>query len=414
MIIIISIIKLLAILCIVATVHEFGHFIMAKIFKIGVSEFSIGFGPKIYQKKYKETIYSLRWIPLGGFVMIDGEGEQSDKPNSFAKKHTIQKVLVLSMGVIFNIVLAFIILIGISFNYPTYTTQIMRLEGNSPLIKAGLLTGDRITKLNGKNVSLAEELLDSRNSSQKITKLEYTRDNNIYEVTLDNAVREIGVVGAQFSSSDTKSSNTIEVVMPGKALDNAGIKAGDVITSVNTIKTDTSLEVINIVRQNPNKEISITVNRNGEVFSKKVTPNISTNFDLGISDTNQAKTNLTYAFKKSVYIIAKTASSYVELFRGKVGINDVSSIVGIGVVVSKTNGIIEYLNMLAIISLAIGLANILPFPPLDGGKALFVMIEGIIRRKIPLKFEAIVSYTGFGLLILLTIVVTLRDIIRIF
>ena len=111
--------------------------------------------------------------------------------------------------------------------------------------------------------------------------------------------------------------------------------------------------------------------------------------------------------------VSKIIGPYVDLFKGKVGINDMSGIVGIGEVVSKTSGIISFLNLMAIISLAVGVANIMPFPPLDGGKVVIVLFETITRKKISEKVEAIISYIGFGLLILLTIFVTYKDIIRI-
>ena len=134
----ITVIKLLVILCIVATIHEFGHFLAAKFFKIGVNEFSIGYGPKIIQKKFKDTMYSLRWIPLGGYVMIEGEGEESESENSFTKKHPFKRIVVLSMGVIFNFILGFIVLITVSSFLPVYTTEITELSSNSPLIESGI------------------------------------------------------------------------------------------------------------------------------------------------------------------------------------------------------------------------------------------------------------------------------------
>ena len=89
-----TVVKLLVILCIVATIHEFGHFLMSKLCKAKVNEFSIGFGPKIVQKQFGETMYSLRWLPLGGYCAIEGEDGDSEADNSFAKKNTLQKILI--------------------------------------------------------------------------------------------------------------------------------------------------------------------------------------------------------------------------------------------------------------------------------------------------------------------------------
>ena len=414
MIIIIAIIKLIVILCVVATIHEFGHFIASKLLKIGVNEFSIGFGPKIVQKKFKETMYTLRWIPLGGYVMIEGEGEESDKSNSFSNKNALSKIIVLVMGVVFNIILAFIILMSISFSVPTYTTEIKAFTNNSVLQSAGLLPGDKISKINGDKTTLAQDLLNTNYADSEVTKVEYTRDGVTKEIELTNAVNDIGYIGAAFISDGTKGTNKIDTIRPGKQAEKAGLKAGDIITQVNGNYVDNATDIINIIKQNANNEMIIVIDRNGEILTKSLTPDAQKQFDLGISDTKAINTTLGYAFDKSIKIINTVVGSYVDLFKGKVMLDDVSSLVGIGVVVSKTTGILEYLNILAIISLAIGIANLLPFPPLDGGKILFVLIGSIIRKKIPVSFEAMVSFIGFGALILLTVVVTYKDIVRIF
>lgn len=414
MTVIIAIIKLIFILCVVATIHEFGHFIAAKLLKIGVNEFSVGFGPKIIQKKRGETMYSLRWIPLGGYVMIEGEGEESDKPTSFSKKNAISKIVVLVMGVVFNVLLAFIILMLVSFTAPTYTTEIKEFTSNSVLKESGLLPGDKITKINGDKTTLAQDLINSKYIDTDITRVEYIRNNITKEVDLTNAVNDIGYIGASFVSDGTKGTNKIDTIRPGKPAEKSDLKSGDIITQINGNYVDNAIDIINVIKENANKEVTIIIDRNGEILTKSIIPDMQKQFDLGIYDTKSVDTTFGYAFDKSIKIIVTVINSYVDLFRGKVMLDDVSSIVGIGVVVSKTTGILEYLNMLAIISLAIGVANLLPFPPLDGGKILFVLIGSIIRRKIPVNVEAIVSFVGFGALILLTLVVTYKDIVRIF
>ena len=109
MTIILTIIKLLVVLGVVATIHEFGHFLFAKLFKMTVNEFSIGFGPKIVQKQWRETMYSLRWIPLGGYVAIEGEEGDSEDKNAFSNKAPWKRIVVLVAGVLFNAILATII-----------------------------------------------------------------------------------------------------------------------------------------------------------------------------------------------------------------------------------------------------------------------------------------------------------------
>lgn len=412
--VIFTIVKLLLALCIVATIHEFGHFLLAKLFKTQVNEFSIGFGPKVVQKKYKGTIYSIRWLPLGGYVLIEGEGADSESENSFNKKNTLQKVIILLAGATFNAILAVIIFISISMSFPTYTTTVTELVPNSVLEQAGLRAGDKITKINGHNVNIQEDLLNQNYTDNKTTTIEYDRNGEIKTVTLNNAVTEVGYIGVMFKPEGDKVTNEVNMVDSGKVATKADIKAGDKILSINGVETPDSSAVISMIRANANKEIDMVISRNGETITKKMTPTSKLNFDLGIYSTAETSTTLSLAWHKSYNNVSTIVGSYINLFKGKVKVTDMSGIVGIGEVVSKTNSVLEYLNLLGILSLAIGVANVMPFPPLDGGKIVIVICEAITRRKLPLKAEAIISYIGFGLLILLTLVVTYNDILRVF
>lgn len=411
---ILVVVKLLIILGIVATIHEFGHFLFSKIFKVGVNEFSIGFGPKIVQKKFGETMYSLRCIPLGGYCAIEGEEGTSDKENSLQNKNLIQKVLILMMGAGFNAILAAVIFFFISFTSQTYTTKIESISSDSILYQAGIQSGDTINSINGKKVRTLSEVLNFDVSDIKDGKIEveYTRDNVLNKVTIENAVKKIGYLGITFNASGD-SSNVIDMVASGGKAFDAGLKAGDKIVSVASVPTNTSKEVVGEIVKYPNQEIEIVISRKGEEITKTVVPESKNSLSLGITSTIVEKTNLYYALVNMGDKFKSIIGSYVDLFTGKVGIKDMSGIVGIGEIVSKSNGFLEFINLLGIISLAVGVANILPFPPLDGGKIVIVVVESIVRKKLSEKAEAIISYIGFGLLIALTIFVTYRDIIRI-
>ncbi|MEG1008512.1 MAG: RIP metalloprotease RseP [Clostridia bacterium] len=408
--IIIGIIKLLIILCIVATIHEFGHFIAAKIFKIGVSEFSIGFGPKIYQKKYHDTLYSLRWIPLGGYVMIEGEGEQSNLPTSFGNKNVFKQVTVLIMGAMFNLLLAIAILLPITMLFTTNSTVITKFSNNSVLEENGLKIGDKITKINDKKVYIIDEFFSPNNINNKITNIEYIRDNNIYNISINDAVKNIGYIGIAFNNNSLVVAD-LQNNMPAKK---SGILVNDKIIKVDNISVNTSSQAIDIIKNKINSTVKIEVLRNNsEVIIKDVEVKEKLSFNLGISNTEEIKTTIPLAIYKTFYKVKLVVGSYVDLFKGNVKLDDVSSIVGIGAVVTKTEGIIEFLNILAIISLAIGAANLIPFPPLDGFKIVIVTIEAVIRRKISDNIQGIISMIGFVLLILLTIVITYKDILNI-
>ena len=412
-----TIIKLLIVLGIVATIHEFGHFLFAKLFKMTVNEFSIGFGPKILQRKRKETKYSLRWIPLGGYVALEGEDNESEDKNAFCNKPCFQRIIVLVAGVTFNVILATIIFLGVNLSSNTYGTRISNINTNSIAYISGLRDNDKILKIGDKKTHIYQDIALYNNYEQKDVTVEFLRDNEVKQIVVKDAVKQIGYIGVYFDttkmSEDGKVLTYVEMVEPGMPASEGKIKSGDLILSINDEQVTYSEQVVNIVSQNPDKEITIKVLRKEEQIDLKVTPKIKLSFNLGDMSFKQEKTTIKYAYFKSISTISQIVGSYVDLFKGKVAINQLSGIVGIGEVVSRADGIGEFLSMLAMISLAVGIANILPFPPLDGGKVVLVLIEWITRKKVPLKVETILSYIGFGLLIILTIYVTINDIIRI-
>ena len=413
---IITVIKLIIILCLVATIHEFGHFIVAKAFKTGVDEFSIGFGPLIVQKKIKGTMYSLRWLPFGGYCAIEGEEGTSDLPTSFANKNVFQKVLILLAGATFNAILATIIFISVAFMYDTYTTKITGLSENSVLLNSGIEVGDTILSIDGKKVKLQGDLINQSfaNGNDSVV-IEYLHDGEKKEAVVDNAIKDIGYIGVSFKIKEDGSevTNEIDMVASGSAAVKAGLKSGDKILSVNETPTNISTEIIQLIRKLPNQDVRLKVNRDGKVEEIVVNPISKRYFDLGITSTSKEKTTFKLACISAGANIKQIAGSYVDLFKGKVGIKDMSGIVGIGEVVSKTSSFIEFFNLLGIISLAVGVANVMPFPPLDGGKIVIVVCESIFRKKLSEKAEMTISYIGFALLIGLTIFVTFNDIMRI-
>lgn len=412
---IITIVKLLIIICVVATVHEFGHFIVSKLFKVQVNEFAIGFGPKIFQKKFGDTMYSLRCIPLGGYCAIEGEDGESESEHSFANISWYKKLLILVAGVLMNAILAIVIFLSIAFSYKTATTKITSFAPNSVLEQAGVQVGDTISSINAKKTNILSNLSDQDVEYGEKIVVEYIHNGELKEVQVENSVTKNGNIGIAFQidNSTKQTTNIIDMVSGGGAAVDAGLKAGDKIVSINGTNTNDAAEVISIIRENANNELEMVIERKGETLTKKVTPKEKEIFSLGINTTEVVDTNLKYAICNMKSDVSRIIGSYVDLFKGKVGINDMSGIVGIGEVVSKTNGIISFLNLMAIISLAVGVANIMPFPPLDGGKIVIVLFETITRKKVSEKVEATISYIGFGLLILLTLFVTYKDIIRI-
>lgn len=416
MTIVLTIIKLIIVLGIVATIHEFGHFLFAKLFKMTVNEFSIGFGPKIVQKKWKGTMYSLRWIPLGGYVAIEGEEGDSKDENAFSNKAPWKRIIVLVAGVLFNAILATTIFLSVNLFTPTYSTQIVDLDTNSVAYEAGLRDGDRITKIDEKVTHIYQDIALYNEVDKNNVTVEFIRDGKINTVVVNNVVQKIGYMGVYFDTTKLDEEGNVltyvDMVEPGMPAISADIKSGDKIIKVDGEPVTYSAQVVNIISRNANNEVDVVVLRGEQELTLKVIPKAKVAFNLGAMSFAEEKTTLKTSYYKSISTISQIIGSYVDLFKGEVAVTQLSGIVGIGEVVSKTEGLLDFISMLGMISLAVGVANILPFPPLDGGKIVLVLIEWITRKKVSIKVETILSYIGLGLLLLLTIFVTINDIIR--
>ena len=411
-----TIIKLIVVLSVVATIHEFGHFLFAKLFKMTVNEFSIGFGPKIFSKTYKGTKYSLRWILFGGYVAIEGEEGDSKDENAFSNRPPWQRIVVLVAGVVFNAILAIILFLGVNLATPTYGTKITGINENGAAYIAGIRENDRIIKISDKVTHIYQDIAVFSDTSREDVEVTYIRDGKEYTVLVENAVKKIGYMGVYFDSSKSDEQGNIltyvQMVEPGMPAASK-IKAGDKILKINGEEVTYSTDVINVVASNAEKEVELVVLRDDEEVTLTVTPKAKLSFDLGLTNFAEEETTIATAYYKSLSTVTQIIGSYVDLFMGKVQVTQLSGIVGIGEVVSRTDGISDFLSTLAMISLAVGVANILPFPPLDGGKVVIVLIEWITRKKVSLKVETILSYIGLVLLLALTVFVTINDIIRI-
>lgn len=260
----INAVKIVFILGFLVFIHEGGHFIIAKLCKVKVNEFAIGFGPTIWNKQGKETKYALRLIPLGGFVSMEGEEERSEEEGSFSNASILRRIAIVMAGGIVNIVFALIVY----FFLMLFTC------------------------------------------------------NNM--------------------------SNVVDTTIPGYSVENS------------------------------------------------------------ITD------NIYFAFEKTTNFLFSIIDNMKMLFTGNVKINQFMGPVGIGEVVAGTKGIGEFVYILALISISLGVTNLLPFPPLDGGKVIILLIEGIRKKPLNENVELKIQMIGFCILIGLSIVVTYNDILRIF
>ena len=355
---ILSIIYFILILGLIVLVHEFGHFIFAKLFKIHVYEFSIGMGPIVLStkkrrekkikehKKVSETIYCVRAIPIGGFVSLAGEGSEEDKTvkkeNLMQSKPVWQRFLVMFFGAGNNFILALLILFlaGLIFGNPNISTVIPKVIENSPMEKAGVKEGDKIIAIQGKTTKTLDDVqLYLTLNSTKETEFTILRDNE---------------------------KQTIKVTpLTGKEKEEAGYSFG--------IQYNNKLE----------KGFVKSLNFAGQKF---------------------------YSIARQVFITMK------ELVTGGVSPKELSGPVGIYTAVDTTreNGWYSVLILIALLSVNVGILNLIPFPAFDGGRILFLIIEKLRGKPVKAETENLIHNIGFFLLLALLDYVTFNDILRLF
>ncbi len=356
-----SLVLFILILIALILVHEFGHFIIAKAFGIRVDEFGIFFPPRIFAIKWGETEYSFNWLPFGGFVRIFGEnGEEAAEPRSFSKKSKWAQAAVIVAGIIFNLLFAWILLTaGYMYGIPTSADH----EG-------------------------------------------------------------VGTV--------QNINPTIVGVLPGSPAEKAGLMAGDRIDSIITGTAELSpdanaQEVQDFIAAHQNQSIGFLVNRYGKEVDALAVPVAGLAPDkkvvgIELGDVGILKLPLPQALVQGALlgkeITASTASGlagfFSQIFHGTADFGSVSGPIGITSMGSAAvqDGFIATIILTSLISINLAIINLIPIPGLDGGRLLFIAIEAITKKPISKRISMWLTIVGFGLLILLMLVVSYHDIVH--
>ena len=377
-----NIIVLLLMLSLLITVHEFGHFIVAKLFGVHVYEFAIGMGPKVlsFKRKNDPTVYSLRALPIGGFNQLAGEvGEDDDslpKDKFMCNKPKWQRVLILCAGVTMNFLLALIFLFMLSSIWGSAEQRsiVAGIIPESGAEVAGITKGDKILKLNGHDASSVDALNIAGLLKNK-------NDYNTYIVEHKDGKRE-----------------TYKVDMYEFVISNDTGSIVDKITKENTKE--------NILKNASLKEEDVTVSKlAGLQFDN--TPH------KGFIHS------LKYAGVKFVNTVKIMITIIVNLITGNLGMDALSGPVGMYTVIDQATNIgsksYAFYNMIyltAYISINLGVMNILPFPAFDGGQLLFVIYEAITRKKGNANVEGLINLIGFVLIFSLMIYITFKDVLK--
>ena len=319
-------------------VHELGHFIMAKVNGIKVEEFSIGMGPEVFSKKGKETQYSLRLFPIGGYVKMLGEEEDVEDERSFSSKSPLRRITVILAGATMNIIFAIIAFSIIISNRGYTETTISKLEPDTPAIESGLQVGDKILTIDGARVFTTTDVSMG---------IQLSKGDSVDLVVDRNGEKE-------------------NITVTQRLIEQDGTQMYQIGFHYTPVENPTILESI---RESFNETISL-VTQTFKSLKMMVTGNINFKTDVG----------------GPVTIIKMSGQA-------------------------AKNGLMTLTYFLGFISINLAVFNLLPFPALDGGWTVILLIELITRRKVPDKVVGAANYVGFMILIGFMIVVTLKDIL---
>lgn len=414
----ITALKIIFVLGFLILIHEGGHFFAAKLCKITVNEFSIGFGPVIWKKQGKQTKYTLRLIPLGGFVNLEGEEERSEKEGSFNKASIPKRMVVILAGGFVNIIFALVVYFILMLGLGNHTSLV--IESTIPGYAAeisGLQPKDKIIKINGKSMHTKNDI---DTIMQEITGEELSliiqRKGEEQQIFVKPTAQEYRDTGIYLKAISSGESTKIITVGSGSSAEKQGIKANDEILKINGIEVKNQTEVVHYIQQENSGMITITLKRGNEELEVTIEPRVAYQYYLGVTFAKAESTianNLYYAFFETKDFTLSIFDNLKMLLEGKVRVDQFMGPVGISEVVAKTDKIADFIHILALISLSLGVTNLLPIPALDGGKFLLLVIEAIRRKKISEKTEINIQLIGFAFLITLSLYITYHDILRI-
>ena len=416
---ILTALKIIFLLGFLITIHELGHFLVAKLCKVKVNEFAIGFGPKIWQKQGKITKYTLRLIPLGGYNSMEGEEQYSEEEGSFSKASIPKRIAIVLAGGVVNIIFAvvtyFILMACIGNNTSLVVDSTME---NYAARIAGVQAGDEIIKVNGKSIHLKADLDEilEQSSGEEMT-LTIKRGEEIQDITLTPTAVEAKSTGIYLKGTSAEDASTkILMIEVGSSAEKAGLRENDEIIKINGTEVKNQEEIIEAITDSEAEAIAFTVQRGSETLDISLTPDTTPVYYLGIffkMAENNLGNNLYYAFYQTGDFSFSMIDNLKMLVTGQVKANQLMGPVGIAEVVAQTSGIEDFVYLLALISLSLGVTNLLPIPALDGGRIVLLLIEAIRRKRLSEKAEINIQLIGFAFLITLSIYVAYNDILRI-
>ena len=424
--------------------HEGGHFITAKKSGVKVNEFALGMGPKLFSFTKGETTYSFRLFPIGGYCAMEGEDQDSDNPRAFNNAKIWKRMIIIIAGAVMNILLGFVLMFIIVAQQPTFaSTTVDAFQPNSYTANSGLQEGDQIIKLNNYDIWNYRDFafamgtmkcVEVDGDSLNIYKEDCTNElTSLYlSITSDTSLSEDKLISIneQFQKNCSEINKVTTKEDANKALEQ-GYKDLNKLVGI----TESTIPKIEIKETRQRFRTDVTVIRDGEQVELKdvdffTTLNPETNkpeirWDFFVKPIEKNfSTVITETCSQTVSVARMVWASLAGLVTGQFGFNEVSGPVGItnaitqvaaeGLEKSFLDAVNNIILVMVIITVNLGIFNMLPFPALDGGRFVLLLIEGIFRKPIPRKIEAAINGAGLAILFLFMILVTFKDIWQIF
>lgn len=448
--VVVSIVAFVVLIGVMVVVHEFGHFAVAKLCGVRVESFSVGFGPRLFGIKRGDTDYKVCLLPLGGYVKMTGEtpdglqvGDADGAENrpefdrgSFLNHPRWQRMLIGLAGPVANFILAFL-LMAVYYHWinevPKYVVNTTRVEWvvpDSAAAQAGIKTGDVITRYDRQDI---DDWMQVTNRTQMNLRQEVpltvNRNGSPVEMTLqipslkkgedEVELQDLGIL-PQYMPGPIG----VHAVQPGTPAEKAGLKAGDQIETVDGMQFHTVETLLAYMQSNPGKTLQLGIVRKGERMGLQATPTqLDTSWKLGFEAVNPPPRRDPLSWSKSVakaQAFCKDNSFLIvevlgRLFTRKVAVSQLSGPVGIARMAGQAaemNGWLPKFGLAAAISINLGILNLMPFPILDGGLILLLLIESVLRHDISVVVKERIYQAAFVVLVVFFAFVIFNDVTK--
>jgi regulator of sigma E protease len=433
-------IGIVLVLGVIILVHEWGHFIVARRFGVRVDVFSIGFGPRLFGVKVGDTDWRLSAVPLGGYVRMAGQDitdvDSSDQvptgaPDELMSKKRWQRALISFAGpavnLIFPIVLlsAYYLIAGVPYAAFLNKPIVVAAPPTQQLATSdSLQSGDRVVSVNRLKNPTWEQVQSLLSRTAPGTSLNVEVENNGVTRTVSLPLKnEPGTRPFGYYPIPAR----ISEVAPGTPASHAGLRAGDVVRFIDGQKIDYWDQFVDMVRGSAGKTLQLEVERGGQTLTLAVTPkqgiadSTDTKYQIGVAPEPALAykrvglvQSVSEARSRTWEIVEDTIGVFGKLFSGRVSVKQLQSVVGISRAAGEavSQGPFTVISLMALISVNLGILNLLPIPILDGGHILLLSLEGIRRRDFSLTFKERFIQVGLVFLLVLFAYVMYNDVVR--